>query len=594
MDMIVQSYLDDFKKSFGFNNLKNDKLFEKFVNYILINDLIPSGVSPEDLSDNETGTYQGIDGIFFIVNGRIINSKEELIEIVNKFSENVLKIIFIQSKTTPKFELNEIRNFGNIVKDFLGHNPKYSLTSEAKQLHEIFLAIVKFHSKFKEVVINLYFATTGLLEENKDRDVLCDEITETITILGISKPFDKNNVFFNLIDKQKLLSLYDKTKYSEEVEIEFKDKTSLDVSNPNIKEAYIGWLPWNEYKKILINERGEIRNLFYDNVRDFLGIEDNEVNKEIKRTIENIPEMFHLLNNGVTIISDKNERMQEKFRISNFQIVNGCQTSNVLYEIYKEKGDFENLKIPVRLIITEDEDIKNSIIIATNSQNKIPEEQLSALTSFQKELEKYYEAFSKKAPFKIYYERRANQYNNSDILKKEIIDLREQLKLFSSIFLEIPHIATSTYSKVYRENKRKIFLPNHRYEPYFFGGVLAYFFRHFLNTSKIDRKYNKARYHLFLMVRLLIEEETFEFNKINSEKYMNKYFKNFFDNILDKDNYENYLLKLFNRAISILENGFKEKGLDLNNQREFYKKDSSEIVKQVVFEYKRAKGKIQK
>ncbi len=582
--MIIQSYLEDFKKNFGFTNLEKDKLFEKFVNYNLINDLVPLGISPEDLSDNETGTYQGIDSVFFIVNGRILNSKDELIEIVNKFSENILKIIFIQSKMSSKFELNEIRNFGDTVTDFLNSNPKYSLTNEAKQLHEIFLEIVKYHPKFKEISINLYFVTTGLLEDNEDRSMLCKQIIKNIEEISISKP--SNKVFLELIDKSNLLNLYNKTKYSEEVEIEFKDKTSLDVYHPNIKEAYTGWLPWNEYKKILINEKDEIRNLFYDNVRDFLGIDENEVNKEIKRTIENNPEMFHLLNNGVTIISDKNQRMQEKFRISNFQIVNGCQTSNVLFEIYKEKGDFKNLKIPVRLIITEDEDIKNSIIIATNSQNKIPEEQLSALTSFQKELEKYYEAFSKKAPFKIYYERRANQYNNTEILKKEIIDLREQLKLFSSIFLEIPHIATSTYSKVYRENKKKIFLPNHRYEPYFFGGVLAYFFRHFLNTSKIDRKYNKARYHLFLMIRLLIEEEKFNFNKINSEKYMNKYFKNFFENILNKENYENYLLDIFNLAISILEKGFKEKGLDLNNQKEFYKKDSSEIVKSLIKEYK--------
>jgi len=584
MDMIIQSYLEDFKKNFGFTNLEKDKLFEKFVNYNLINDLVPLGISPEDLSDNETGTYQGIDSVFFIVNGRILNSKDELIEIVNKFSENILKIIFIQSKMSSKFELNEIRNFGDTVTDFLNSNPKYSLTNEAKQLHEIFLEIVKYHPKFKEISINLYFVTTGLLEDNEDRSMLCKQIIKNIEEISISKP--SNKVFLELIDKSNLLNLYNKTKYSEEVEIEFKDKTSLDVYHPNIKEAYTGWLPWNEYKKILINEKDEIRNLFYDNVRDFLGIDENEVNKEIKGTIENNPEMFHLLNNGVTIISDKNQRMQEKFRISNFQIVNGCQTSNVLFEIYKEKGDFKNLKIPVRLIITEDEDIKNSIIIATNSQNKIPEEQLSALTSFQKELEKYYEAFSKKAPFKIYYERRANQYNNTEILKKEIIDLREQLKLFSSIFLEIPHIATSTYSKVYRENKKKIFLPNHRYEPYFFGGVLAYFFRHFLNTSKIDRKYNKARYHLFLMIRLLIEEEKFNFNKINSEKYMNKYFKNFFENILNKENYENYLLDIFNLAISILEKGFKEKGVDLNNQKEFYKKDSSEIVKSLIKEYK--------
>lgn len=64
MDMIIQSYLEDFKNNFGFEKLEKSKLFEKFVNYSLINDIIPSGISPEDLNDNETGTYQGIDSIF--------------------------------------------------------------------------------------------------------------------------------------------------------------------------------------------------------------------------------------------------------------------------------------------------------------------------------------------------------------------------------------------------------------------------------------------------------------------------------------------------------------------------------------------------
>jgi hypothetical protein len=69
--------------------------------------------------------------------------------------------------------------------------------------------------------------------------------------------------------------------------------------------------------------------------------------------------------------------------IEDFQIVNGCQTSHVIFyerESIKDKQIF----IPVRIIGTQNEDVINSIILATNSQTALKPEQIYALTEFAK------------------------------------------------------------------------------------------------------------------------------------------------------------------------------------------------------------------
>ncbi|MBT2159101.1 AIPR family protein [Clostridioides difficile] len=71
--------------------------------------------------------------------------------------------------------------------------------------------------------------------------------------------------------------------------------------------------------------------------------------------------------------------------MTNYQIVNGCQTSNVIFECLNSIDNKTNdIYIPIRLISTEDEDTKHAIIKATNSQTQLKPEQLVALSSIQK------------------------------------------------------------------------------------------------------------------------------------------------------------------------------------------------------------------
>ena len=75
-------------------------------------------------------------------------------------------------------------------------------------------------------------------------------------------------------------------------------------------------------------------NVFEDNVRDFQG-DNNDVNGGIASTLNNDDsEIFSVLNNGVTIVASSISPTGDQFTINDYQIVNGCQTSNVLYQYF--------------------------------------------------------------------------------------------------------------------------------------------------------------------------------------------------------------------------------------------------------------------
>ena len=134
-----------------------------------------------------------------------------------------------------------------------------------------------------------------------------------------------------------------------------------------VEQAFLGVIPASEFLQLVTDEDGELnRALFYDNVRDFQGT--NSVNLEIGETLSdpNRKEEFVLLNNGVTIVAqDPCSRLVIDSRSPDYQIVNGCQTSHI---VYKNRDNLENVTIPIKLIATGDRDLTNRVIKATNRQ----------------------------------------------------------------------------------------------------------------------------------------------------------------------------------------------------------------------------------
>ena len=182
MDRVTKSLMYDFRNQFDIpENLKDEKLFEYFSCYtILANILDNSFLNVGDVieSSNNNDRYKvavvnggggdlGIDSLAIIIEGEIIYSIEELEEIFNDRKVDDVQVIFIQSKTSSKFEGNEIRNFGDGIYDFVS-GTNNSANSDTSYKIDQFNFIIDNIEKVSRLRAKAYFITTGIWMDDKN------------------------------------------------------------------------------------------------------------------------------------------------------------------------------------------------------------------------------------------------------------------------------------------------------------------------------------------------------------------------------------------------------------------------------------------
>ncbi|HPQ09393.1 MAG TPA: AIPR family protein [Bacteroidia bacterium] len=499
MDSIVKSYLNNFVKKFGINDhLSESEKFEYFSAYTILAQEFNNNIDKNDLNLISTGKAKGVDTLAFSINDRLITNSDEIESFENQ--SLYVNVYAIQSKTSGGFEDKEIANFLDVVIDFFNDNPMYNI-SEFDVSREILKGIKDKIGNVREINLFCYYVCLGINQENKK--TIDDTIKIKKTSLINYGLF--NSIEILLIDKETLLAKHKKAISPLRTEFKFENKISLS-SIPNIDEAYIGFLPFSEFKKLIMDkEQEKIKSLFNENLRDFLGF-DNPINKKIKETLENRKfSEFSLLNNGITVVAEVNRGKGNTLILENYQIVNGCQTSNVLFEC-RNINEIDNVLIPLKVVITKNEELRDQIILSTNSQSSFTEEQLFAITQFQKKLEDFYKSQNDN----IYYERRTNQY--SDLSRSQVIDIKEQIKSFMAIFFDIPHLVSGNIGKVIMNFKSKFFQRNHDPLPYYIAGLISKKWEYLLSKDETNfySEFNKFRYHIFMGFRYLVEDLKFQ------------------------------------------------------------------------------------
>ena len=78
---------------------------------------------------------------------------------------------------------------------------------------------------------------------------------------------------------------------------------------------------------------------------------------------------FGILNNGITIISPDVRITGFDIFLRDFQIVNGCQTSNVLFE--HRNSVTEDATLMLKVVETSDLAVVDDIVRSTNRQSKV-------------------------------------------------------------------------------------------------------------------------------------------------------------------------------------------------------------------------------
>lgn len=347
------------------------------------------------------------------------------------------------------------------------------------------------NSSAMELSRDLYFASDKITKYRFY--LLTDAYNRQIAKTLKDETINNRIVELNVWDIERLYDLVCSQSQKESVEISFNDfgidgipcvkavehrniVADIDISPVYNKDEET--TPENiiTYSSYLAVVPGEVLNQLYldygaklleGNVRSFLSAK-GKVNKGIKATIKNYPEMFFAYNNGIaataTEIEVKNTSNGPVITyIKDLQIVNGGQTTasiaNTLLTAQKgDNVDLSKVAVPMKLSVLEHsmaEKIIPKISEYSNSQNKVDASDFFSNHPFHIRMEEY----SRKTPvpskggnqFQQYwfYERARGQYNQG---KMKIAGKSYELKKYTDRYPEdkvITMLELAKYMELY-------------------------------------------------------------------------------------------------------------------------------------------------
>jgi len=495
MDLITKSLLTEFTTEQNLSSLAEDKQFEHFAAFLTISRSLAEALDTSEVVVGASGDT-GIDALAIIVNGSLVDDPNEIDEFAVRNGHLDVTFVFVQAERSSSFDTAKIGQFSFGVQDFFKEVPALPRGKDVADFAKIKASIYKQSSKFKRgnPICRLYYVTTGTWTGDKALEARRRAAVDDLLALRIFR-----SVECIPIDAEGIQRLYRESRNSVSREFDFALKTVVPTIE-GIAEAYVGLLPAPEFLRLIEDDTGEmLKGIFYDNVRDWQDF--NAVNSEMRSTLESdgTRSRFALMNNGVTVIAKTLQTTANRFYIEDYQVVNGCQTSHVLHD---QRNSLDStVMIPLRLIATKDEEIIGSIVKATNRQTEVREEQLMALSDFQKKLEAYFNAFDEAQ--KLYYERRSRQYNSvGGIEKTRIVTPGGLIRAFASMFLEEPHRATRSYRRILDRVGTDLFAQGHKLEPYYIAALAAYRLEYLFRNQVLDGSFRAARYEILLAARL--------------------------------------------------------------------------------------------
>jgi hypothetical protein len=461
-----------------------------------------SGKSPEESKRNEAKAFEKFANyvLFSLDYPEIFTADLELVE-----------FIFVQSKMRAGFDLGEFSKFALGIKNFFsdGYIPENEQIRDIREIKDFIYSDQKVISKLdRNPSLYIYYVTTGT-EINDENYLGAKKALIQDLSLG-SFYFDSIEV--KAISGKQLIKSCRELENKFEVLLDIIDIFPLIVNlREDIQKAYTFTCKASEFLKILTKDDGLLRrSLFNDNVRDYLG-NKGAVNSEIEQTILETPEMFLLCNNGVTIVCSNFEQVRDKLvKIENPQIVNGCQTSNSIFNL-KDNPNIEKTQLLVRVISTENLSITNRVVRGTNKQNQVLDEAFETTLPFHQEiLEPFFLAIENST--KLYYERRAKQYNSDPLIKKtQIVNLRILTQTFVAMFLDAPHEAHRHEAKLLedyaeRPHVRRIFHDEHNPYFYYACALTWYMFEKSFQEFHVPARYKTFKAHLYYIFRYSVGE----------------------------------------------------------------------------------------
>ena len=399
----------------------------------------------------------GVDAIYITGSNEIIESPEELDEFND---ESKFKIQLFQFKRGNGLGQDDLLKLKTglkkiLIDESITEDDNLYLYNRMSNLNEIKTRLFsEFNTRNIEVEVHIVF---GGIESNiHSEKILTDEILEIKELLNGN---GYSNVNIIITDCEKLINAT--STHNQIVDIIEYQKTFKYITDNEGKTKLNGYISIINGKDIAELVRKHQSAIFEANIRDYF--KRSDLNSKILETSSSKDEAkyFWSYNNGLTMTCSKVDEMpNNKYKLHNLQIVNGCQTSNSIYLSVKNKERVEELtakiskgeeltkketeelglksklqfnpdtSLLVKIIETKDEDFIYKITETTNSQTPIKAFSLKANDDTQKLIENYFEDNN------VNYERRINSLKNKG--KKNICSIQKLFQLYTSQILLKP------------------------------------------------------------------------------------------------------------------------------------------------------------
>lgn len=456
LNSVIDSYSNNFSDSFS-----PDSIFEYFTIDNYFKDM---NFSIEDIKNGLTDSSHdwGIDGFYLFANNTLINDFNSDDYNEKNYPKGFpLTVHLFQIKNKEKIEETvpqKFYAFGNLLCCTDNTEGTPETLSEMLSERTIFFKdfIVKMASKFPTV--NIYFHHVVRTNASKQSASYTEKTNSIFDSMSHKMNFE-GEIIHDLIGTDELYT-YAKKTISTSGSLPF-NANAMVPSYLNSPIGYLVTTQLKDYYNFITTDTDEPNNrvlnegMFESNIRDYQ--KRTHVNNSIERTIEDTSDNtdFWWLNNGITIIADQATSINSTMQLSNVQIVNGLQTSNSIYNVFKKlnptQANEDKRSIFIKVIVLDNTDVntenkRNKIIRATNSQNPVTESQLRSSDPLQRDIELFLK------PRGIFYDRKKNYYRNQGLKISKIISINYLSQALVSILDKNPVKARSNPTVLIKED----------------------------------------------------------------------------------------------------------------------------------------------
>lgn len=474
---------DKFVQDFNLQGDSREVNWRRFVGYHFFSQFQPGRLDTDlELFDKicvQSAEFPQVHGAFFLMNDQIISETQDIDDILQRDQKGLLELYFLVVGNMDNLVQQLERLLLNL--DEIGKEEEWIHILSYAMSREV---ILRWEDNPRLTVIS-YSADNG-----KAKADFSDRIRNGFSDIGSIA-----------INKRRLLDIVKSNENSYRAELACNIASLIRGGSEKLGNAYITCISAQELVKLMVTSDGLLRrNMFDDNVRDSQGF--SAVNQEILSTLKEYPERFVLFNNGITIACKTIKPENGKYVLENPQIVNGCQTCNMIYQAFRDGVNLESVQLIAKIVGSNIDDVTQGIVRGANRQNIVYEEAFETIKGFHKNLEKYFEHNQVSGHQKIYYERRSKQYaSNVQIKPQQKISFRGLIQSMVALFLnrvEDSHKHEYTLLKNYKDN---LFTDMHSCEPYYLAAFLYLNVDILFRENVLPRELRSYKMHIMLLIK---------------------------------------------------------------------------------------------